>query len=155
MSRLKLIPWHLLPSPKNWWSPTFGFNGCNHFTLDWGSSKYSYCCCFCPPVSCPYTSGSVGVDGLIDLLRCNECEIASTFQINIISPTSDTKNRSENLFLVKGANCHVGDGKLLMFWQCSSSAGKIVGKSLTLRRKLQRFWRRWGMSAGKATCFRW
>ena len=44
---------------------TFGFDGDNHFRLDWGSSSNN--CCRAP-VSYPSTSGSISVNGTIDLV---------------------------------------------------------------------------------------
>ena len=53
----------------------FGFDGSNHFRLDWGSSSDN---CFCAPVFCPSTSGSIGIDGVINLVRSNGGDTAST-----------------------------------------------------------------------------
>ena len=78
----------------------FGFDGGNHFRLDWGSSGSSCCCVLIFP---PSTSGSIGVDGVIGLVWCNECETALAFQINSISPVSNTRNRVRNLFLSRNA----------------------------------------------------
>ena len=36
-------------------------------------------------------------------------------------------------------NCYGGDGKQLMVWRCSSSAGKRVERPLVLRQKLRQF----------------
>ena len=45
-----------------------------------------------PSVSCPSTSRFISADGVISLVRSNDVEAASTFYINVISSTSDTRN---------------------------------------------------------------
>ena len=45
--------------------PSFGLDGGDHFSLDWGSSGDNCCC---TPVSCLSTSGSINVDYVISLV---------------------------------------------------------------------------------------
>ena len=51
---------------------SFGFDGGNHFTLDWRFSSEN-------PVFCPSTSGSMKVDGVISLAWSSDGETASAF----------------------------------------------------------------------------
>ena len=55
---------------------SFGFDGGNHFRLDWGSSSDNCCCA---PVSCRSTNGSIGVNGVITPVWSNDGETVSAF----------------------------------------------------------------------------
>ena len=80
---------------------SFGFDGLGiHFRLDWGSSSDNCCC---NSVSCPSTSGSISVDGVISLIWSNGGKAATAFSISVINLTSDTRYSCGNSSFVKGA----------------------------------------------------
>ena len=72
---------------------SFGFDGGNHFRLEWGSSNNN--CCGTPFFSSTNRS--------ISVVRRNGEEAASVFLIKVISSTSDTRNSGGNSSLVTGA----------------------------------------------------
>ena len=130
----------------------FSFDGGNHFRFDWGSSSDN-CCCI--PVFRPSTRQSIHVDGAISLVWSNGDEAVSAFKsmssARPVIPVTVVAVRSSQEML----SCHGRDGKWLMSGRCWSSGGRRVESSLFFRRKLQQFWRCWGISAARITRLGW
>ena len=107
-----------------------------------------------PFLPCPSTSGSISVDDVVNPIWSSAGEAVLAFYIGVISSTSNTWNSCGNLSFVSGAMLPWWRWKM-MFCLCWSSGGKRVESSSAFRRKLERFWRRWGMLAAKATRLGW
>ena len=125
----------------------FCFDGGDHFRLEWKSSNDD---CSCTLHSCPSTSGSIGVDYVISLIRSDGGEAALAYLIGVTSLAVMAIPPSWEKLC-----CHGGDGKWMMFCLRWRSGCRRVESSSAFRRKLEWFWGRCGMLASRATCLGW